>query len=1184
MSGNAERDTFWSPSDGKGVTIHGLQSKSELNGYSGEVVEVLSNGRVKVKLIGNPLSPSILVAAATPHISVKPENLRPIRRHGEAASLRSDSDPDPDNNGGLFRDFSVPSFSPVRTIWWNSGYFYPFGNTNAKRLTAYIPPEQDTATILLLGCGDFRHILFTSWCHEKAGGMVANQRHNIVACDILPSILARNLVLLRMVYDQADFAKAWMIFYSKFLDSECLELLSSTASSLLLSAGDAPSLTNWNSSAFGSIFTFVNEDSLLSVCKQWKAYAQPILPHSAADVSVKRHGEGHRDPTVTYTSSVMHSEPVGVLALQNTIKYNQYTEDYVNGVVDVFRSVYQLPSGSKESMLSNPMMIEGSNSLELHYNLDPPSGFHPSLCYGPLHNTSAVLPGLVHKNPAEFHSDLLTTNSFAEFAAWCAATKVRMDRTLFRLFLYVGNAFDLLFALTARRYAMVGTVNTTAGQLQMPADLPVEFDIIDSNNLADHCGLLNVLLTCKPLLASSPHSTLLTENMSSFTTATSFSLILERWLGTSVPTFAAMTSIVLMDYPSSTVCSLKAQLMAKEVMSMRSCTILHLRWRVFAQSNMLSMSPEDFVELFYGIYMRMFKSVIDQMSSTINTLSMMKNIHAKEAGKILEANHYIHTTAHTFALLLKTALQRIDTASSPAVAQLYNRIGNSGLMFQGHVCQELIAWLAHYQVVSRQFLHEFVDTNLVLVRSPSQRSTSDSAMYMITLLVPKEALDSALGDVPTPLLEFNVGNERYENNFANVFIQCLSSHPGSAWSFDSLPPFCTDMQSATVVAFTALVPFSCLGSPDSTCVELRLPASMMLKCLNLRSRLGLKLAVYSARLLDTRQVARKSVEYGSNPICRAYQSPVSTTTASASRVSSIVWSTSTNTLTAKIDFSNTSLQNATPVLKQRSHPCAVSLEVLGQSVDVTFPIPIDANRTKLQISRSKGYINLLAVPLSLQSVPDRFVHLFNTGDQKLQLYGTSYIPLDALFEVQTAPSSELTKWLLTLIGVSMSASEREIQRSNTNKTAMLAWKESLHEMVRVLSPEKGRPLRHLTLRSKERGGRSLCTVATWYMRKDMNSRVEICTTAEEMKLWKRMLPGLIEMTRTSWQHLPTCEYLRNGRIPLCDDGNGQKVVCSCALGKQLANTLFEEELKKTNEMHLVKYFARAAIPFIFSLG
>lgn len=44
-------------------------------------------------------------------------------------------------------------------------YFYPLGNTPAVCLTQDLPREQD-ANVLLLGCGDVRNILFTSYSNN----------------------------------------------------------------------------------------------------------------------------------------------------------------------------------------------------------------------------------------------------------------------------------------------------------------------------------------------------------------------------------------------------------------------------------------------------------------------------------------------------------------------------------------------------------------------------------------------------------------------------------------------------------------------------------------------------------------------------------------------------------------------------------------------------------------------------------------------------------------------------------------------------------------------------------------------------------------------------------------------------------------------------------------------------------
>jgi hypothetical protein len=47
-------------------------------------------------------------------------------------------------------------------------FFYPIGNTAPVCLTQSLPPEGD-ASLLLLGCGDVRNVLFTAYADLNTG-------------------------------------------------------------------------------------------------------------------------------------------------------------------------------------------------------------------------------------------------------------------------------------------------------------------------------------------------------------------------------------------------------------------------------------------------------------------------------------------------------------------------------------------------------------------------------------------------------------------------------------------------------------------------------------------------------------------------------------------------------------------------------------------------------------------------------------------------------------------------------------------------------------------------------------------------------------------------------------------------------------------------------------------------------
>jgi hypothetical protein len=69
--------------------------------------------------------------------------------------------------GELFRAYTMATPVIVDIVT----YFYPVGNTSAVHLTRNLPQEQ-TARILLLGCGDVRNIVFTVYMDQDSGKQI----------------------------------------------------------------------------------------------------------------------------------------------------------------------------------------------------------------------------------------------------------------------------------------------------------------------------------------------------------------------------------------------------------------------------------------------------------------------------------------------------------------------------------------------------------------------------------------------------------------------------------------------------------------------------------------------------------------------------------------------------------------------------------------------------------------------------------------------------------------------------------------------------------------------------------------------------------------------------------------------------------------------------------------------------
>jgi hypothetical protein len=175
-------------SPGQEIEIHDLKRRSDLNEQRAIVQKQLPNGRLEVRIV-----------LTGDCISISRDN-----------ATITEAVPAPPVVGGLTRicDANL-SMNANPFVWANKGFFYPFGNTPAKSLLQHVPADQACANLLLLGCGDPRHLLYSAYCNQKAGGMAAQQSLSLVMCDIIPSILARNIVLYKLLLDGAEGAVVW---------------------------------------------------------------------------------------------------------------------------------------------------------------------------------------------------------------------------------------------------------------------------------------------------------------------------------------------------------------------------------------------------------------------------------------------------------------------------------------------------------------------------------------------------------------------------------------------------------------------------------------------------------------------------------------------------------------------------------------------------------------------------------------------------------------------------------------------------------------------------------------------------------------------------------------------------------------------------------------------------------------
>ncbi|ORY68692.1 uncharacterized protein BCR38DRAFT_136711 [Pseudomassariella vexata] len=144
-------------------------------------------------------------------------------------------------------------------------YFYPIGNTTAISITQSLAP-QTTGSVLLLGCGDVRNILFTKH--------MDGSRLDFTCCDIQQAVIARNIVVLSLIIDDEEGRNQdsiWKIQFYMYLDEKARDLLALQTKKLF---DASQTVEAWQSSKYGTEFRFCSMSTMSDVRNMWDFYKE----------------------------------------------------------------------------------------------------------------------------------------------------------------------------------------------------------------------------------------------------------------------------------------------------------------------------------------------------------------------------------------------------------------------------------------------------------------------------------------------------------------------------------------------------------------------------------------------------------------------------------------------------------------------------------------------------------------------------------------------------------------------------------------------------------------------------------------------------------------------------------------------------------------------------------------------
>ncbi|KIJ28640.1 hypothetical protein M422DRAFT_189460 [Sphaerobolus stellatus SS14] len=1096
-------------------------------------------------------------------------------------------------------------------VWPGKYFFYPIGNTSAVCLTRDLAPEEP-ADILLLGCGDPRNVLYTIYCEPPT----QTRKLDFTCCDFDAGVLARNVLLLTMIVDEKPVATMWNIFFHMNLDKDSHSALVEQCKKLIVLS---ESLKQWNISPYGSVLKMCTAYTLSELRRHWSLYVNmQDLPQARLESVRKAFGD--------MSKSVLQMRYVGTFVrsagpafpLATSVSADLLKHYWKNGVT--FTDDRHITA----SKFINPTFVYSlaGEGCSVHYGTDPMIPFHHAAVFGNAKGTPSI-------------ADIVKAAK-ATFSDWCSSFRNVSDRCVVRFFLgEVTAVCAALGAFAETRALDIGipvarwkmqVIQMSSGEYVSGA-APHAFNVIETSNMEDHIGLLNVIIAAAPLLSrSSPSSVLYTESLV-FRGQEDATKDFNERVYANITVASLLFGICPIDYLSSfssrsnTSELMMHHLLKDEIGQFHRMTT----WKSAASGDVLAAQDAAGrpVPIFDSIQLGTF--LYDMYHSVFEQEDAMHFVRLNQGNmrKAIQHSNIIHYSRETFVLLLKLIRNNLRLSEQDWQDIMGRFITlhdtDTSLPMDSVNYNDFCAHLHRHAVYTVSFYH-----------LPSSKvgifSSWDSIppVVRVILTIPREklaVLEDSGEEIGTPLLQGDVKGKWSHNVFSSVHAAFGRVTPNGTSNRPSVI-FQEDVtgwrgRSSLVVSFVMSSGLLTDVEPQEN-LNVRFSVRSTTGSVVLVPKLGFELTIFSAKLTDKAHV----IVIPEQPLPRSASSfPPNRTSLLAEIGSSnpaVVELDDqcelVNTFVCRVSVENDEVKHAfssgeTPQIEQVS-PCVMRLTICGHNQDVLYPFPVAGNLNKLRLARKSLWVEVM-VPVSGPFKPDGMkVNPFPViqHENHLTPWNIHRVNLSRLpaLDIKIKKSE---KWLNPHVGSMMSARERSLRKKHRDDALMYV-KDTLHTIFVRSAGTQGGPPRRLF---------SLCDEATNNcdtiffidaMRYDLQSHtmvcdgyvlpltrvmmptimsrfrhlvakeagmVNICTFAGEMQAWKQLLPAFVERCR-SWSHGNDCEYKSQDKIPLTEEME-LGPLCSCGRGKDV------EGMKKVALWReFAPYVTRVALSPLFAVS
>ena len=736
-------------------------------------------------------------------------------------------------------------------------------------------------------------------------------------------------------------------------------------------------IDTWNNSKYGAFLRFSSLHSLSTIRKHWTLYIE-TKNFSKGEMDALRaefrKGSCAKDSIGSKIglglSAVRSSGPL--CSESKDITLNQFDHYWTTGVT------FDEPDKVAKANEVNPTFIYSA----MMKTLPLPYGSNPIL---PFHLAGIIAPISGSQSDDGVSASGLVQGAVDEFKSWCLAFNKRIKEgpPLVIRFL-VGDPIAVCRALhycatncsvdpglyTAPWSATLIKLDGGDYEESTSSRAPLLFNVIDTSNLTDSIGLLNILVPCRPLMQTSPSSVIYTNTSHSDDQDDG---IARDDFPESLCGNLSVLSIILDLIPVSYISNFTSHCYIYEIVraitagSQKEIYNHHFIWRIGALSDStaigqstesdqrLKFDEEQLANFVYGLYLNMFAN--ENVGSALER---------KQIRKLTE----VHYSRFTLAYILRLVKDRVDVDWTHVMLQLHDLIARDETLLLGSnnlqdlFCSLHILGVYSFPPFSPDFIANVKD-------GPFKEWKFVPPVVCISFRVPRKSFDVlSTEQIYNPVLQCCLMAPSAHNIFPHY--QSFWGEMNADYSKDSSEEpkvtFEEDFQgiqgpSPAICTFYVPTWLLAANGPQKVALSVQSSPSAVAK---LSRVLGPYLTLFSTELTDRRHVhitrdrpgnpgelqKLRSISFA-RPAAQEKQplhNLVKVTLDSASRKVAF--------LTGRANINEDSFTNGEAVSVDQISPQAMQISVGSHLQTIAYPFPVNSIDSKTRIARKSSYVEV----------------------------------------------------------------------------------------------------------------------------------------------------------------------------------------------------------------------------------